>query len=102
MTTAALIASLVLLLVQFVCANTEKTIFTAPHRPVPSSTDLASLCLPVLSPAQPAIRTELTLLPIGKEAVSERTTTSWYLLHQLNLGQRYETRVCWAANVRCI
>ena len=88
-----------LLLASRVRANTEKTIFQAPQPPSSSVADLASLCLPVLLPEQPSLRTQLSLRPIGDELADRRTSSSWYLLHQLNAGRRYEARVCWAANV---
>lgn len=81
-------------------ANTEKTIFIAPRQPVPASTDLASLCLPVLSPAQSILRTRLQVTAVGKEAAQDRRTASWYILNHLTSGQRYEARVCWVATVR--
>jgi len=87
-----------LLLASRVRANTEKTIFQAPQPPSSSVADLASLCLPVLLPEQPSLRTQLSLRPIGDELADRRTSSSWYLLHQLNAGRRYEARVCWAAN----
>jgi hypothetical protein len=77
-----------------VLANTEKTIFLAPSWQGLAATDLASLCLPTLSPAQPILRTQL---PVS--AVGEGVASSWFLLNQLNTGQRYEVRVCWVATV---
>lgn len=80
-------------------ANTEKTIFLAPHQSISASTDLATLCLPVLSPAGTVFHTHLSVPAVSKEAPHERRSGSWYILHQLNVGQRYEVRVCWAATV---
>lgn len=80
-------------------ANTEKVIFTAPEnidlghaRP-----GLLDLRLDTLSPISLALR---TALPVAFPSDSEpRGLQSWYILHDLVQGQRYEVRVCWPATV---
>jgi hypothetical protein len=80
-------------------ANTEKAIFSAPSA-VASSSDLVSLCLPILTPGQPVLHTQLPVAALDGRQADERAKHSWYLLNQLHTGQRYEARVCWAATVR--
>jgi hypothetical protein len=88
-------------LVSRTIANTEKVIFLAPtdvHEPAA----LASLCLPSLTPEQPALYTQLPIYALEGGQVDKRATQDWYLLSQLRAGQRYEVRVCWAATVSAL
>jgi hypothetical protein len=78
-------------------ANVEKTIFlgpsavTLPHvRP-----SLDNLRLQSLSVADPVLATHLSVhFP---SASAPHGLESWYLLHQLQEGRRYEVRICWPA-----
>ena len=83
-----------------VSANTEKAIFLAPRKPASIATDLSNLCLAQLSPSQPLHHTDLVVPAVTNKPPAERQGDSWFILHQLNIGQRYEARVCWAATVR--
>jgi hypothetical protein len=78
-------------------ANTEKTIFIAPL-PELIPQPLQDLHLAVLTPTAPSLR---AALPVAFPAVTgskhPQGVESWYLLSNLNQGQRYEVRVCWAA-----
>jgi hypothetical protein len=84
-------------------ANVEKTIFLGPE-PLALADDvrpgLDDLHLPALTPASSVLESRLavqfpsTALPHGRE--------SWYLLHGLQSGRRYEVRVCWPATVSCL
>ncbi|KUJ08624.1 uncharacterized protein LY89DRAFT_711636 [Mollisia scopiformis] len=82
---------------QWVLGNTEKIIFLAPSNlevPVEHPT-LEDLQLEALSPQHWSLRTH-----IGAEfptTASKYGQPSWYLLHNLQEGQRYEVRICWAA-----
>ncbi|KAL4802748.1 hypothetical protein BDV18DRAFT_60655 [Aspergillus unguis] len=78
-------------------ANVEKTIFLAP--PAYSLPDrdptLDDLGLERLSPSNGMLRTTVNAsFPTETES---RGTDSWYLLENLNPGQRYEVRICWLA-----
>jgi hypothetical protein len=80
-------------------ANVEKTIFlgpsavTLPH--VRPSLDI--LRLQSLSVADPVLATHLSVhFP---SASAPHGLESWYLLHQLQEGRRYEVRICWPATV---
>lgn len=84
------------LCIQAVLANTEKLIFTAPGKlQVPTEhPTLQDLKLHTLSPHQWSVRTHLQAeFPLD----SPRGKASWVLLQNLQEGQRYEVRVCWAA-----
>jgi hypothetical protein len=94
-----LLACLLIQLCIQVLANAEKAIFVAPRHPAPAATDLASLCLPRLSPAQPSLHTQLPVCAVDHELPANRSTVSWYLLDHLTADQRYEVRVCWVATV---
>jgi len=80
-----------------VLANTEKTIFIAPpQRSI--SEQLAHLKLHALNPASSSLRAALPVaFPIAEANKQAQGVQSWYLLSNLNPGQRYEVRVCWAA-----
>lgn len=80
-------------------ANVEKEIFTAPKSVAFENVrpNLIDLHLETLSPKKLAIRTSLPVsFPARKHPFG---THSWYLLHGLRPGQRYEVRICWAATV---
>jgi hypothetical protein len=89
-----------LLQVHAVFCNTEKIIFLGPSEvqiPVEHPT-LEDLKLETLSPQQWSLRTHIRAEFPTKS--SKYGQASWYLLHGLQEGQRYEVRVCWAATVR--
>lgn len=82
-----------------VLANTEKTIFLGPARlevPLEHPT-LEDLQLEALSPQDWSVRTHIRAeFPTDSSKYGQ---ASWYLLHGLEEGQRYEVRICWAATV---
>jgi hypothetical protein len=89
-----------LLQAHVVSSNTEKTIFLGPSQaqiPVEHPT-LEDLQLEALSPEQWSLRTHIRAeFPTTSSKYGQ---ASWYLLHGLQEGQRYEVRICWAATVR--
>ncbi|KAF4449169.1 hypothetical protein F53441_7565 [Fusarium austroafricanum] len=90
---------LLLVVLSPVIANVEKTIFTAPALfPIPQQKpSLADLRLPVLTPDASDIRTNISrVFPPEKKDYASGAAI-WVLLSNLNPGQRYEFRVCWAA-----
>ncbi|EKD17505.1 hypothetical protein MBM_04366 [Drepanopeziza brunnea f. sp. 'multigermtubi' MB_m1] len=80
-----------------IAANTEKTIFLGPRSlqvPVEHPT-LEDLQLESLSPNHWSLRTHIRAeFPTNSSSYGQ---TSWYLLHNLHEGRRYEVRICWAA-----
>jgi len=82
-----------------VLANTEKVIFVAPQDvqiPLEHPT-LEDLQLDSISPQHWSLRTYVSAaFPTN---ASRNGLSSWFLLHRLNEGQRYEVRICWAATV---
>jgi hypothetical protein len=82
-------------------ANVEKTIFTAPTSlPIPQQKpSLADLRLPILRPDNPNIRTNISRIFPSEPKDYASGAATWVLLDNLNQGQRYEFRVCWAAIV---
>ncbi|KAI1167249.1 hypothetical protein F5B18DRAFT_481207 [Nemania serpens] len=77
--------------------NTEKTVFLGPSPVGIESTypTLGHLRLASLNPDEFTIRTHLrSEFPSNELRHGE---PSWFLLHHLAEGQRYEARVCWAA-----
>ncbi|KAH8431876.1 uncharacterized protein LDX57_009527 [Aspergillus melleus] len=92
--------SFLLLLLPFlilsVTANVEKTIFRAPSAATIPAVDpsLDDLGLQRLSPAKPALRTQLNASFPTEDSPG---TDSWYFLENLTPGQRYEVRICWLA-----
>ncbi|KAI3340351.1 hypothetical protein F4824DRAFT_418553 [Ustulina deusta] len=86
------------LILPYVWGNTEKTIFLGP-----SPVDLKSKTYPTLdylrlarlNPDKFTVRTHLKAEFPGSGL--RRGTPSWFVLHNLTEGQRYEVRVCWAA-----
>ncbi|KJX94710.1 hypothetical protein TI39_contig4163g00006 [Zymoseptoria brevis] len=78
--------------------NTEKTIFVAPAAiTLPDAGPrLADLNLDTLSSSSSSsLQRALSVAFPTEDAPQGRE--SWYLLRDLNEGQRYEVRVCWAA-----
>lgn len=80
-------------------ANVEKTIFLGPSPIVlpdvrPSLDDLR---LHTLTHAQTILPTQLPV-QFPSEA-APRGLESWYLLQHLEIGRRYEVRICWPATV---
>ncbi|KAL4979409.1 hypothetical protein BDW66DRAFT_102391 [Aspergillus desertorum] len=75
-------------------ANVEKAIFIAPSALSTDST-LDELGLERLTPASGMLRT--TLNASFPTDAQRQGTDSWYLLKNLNPGQRYEVRICWLA-----
>lgn len=86
-------------LVTTALANTEKAIFVAPAPTIMTDAQpvLADLNLYSLSPEHPSLRLPLPVTFATNH--QPRGLDSWYLLHSLKEGQRYELRVCWAAIV---
>jgi hypothetical protein len=81
-------------------ANTEKVIFIAPEDiqiPLEHPT-LEDLQLDSISPQHWSLRTYVSAaFPTDS---FQNGLSSWFLLHRLKEGQRYEVRICWAATVR--
>jgi hypothetical protein len=90
---------LLVLQIHSVFGNTEKVIFLAPSSlqiPVEHPT-LEDLQLEALFPQQLSLRTYIEAeFPTNSSKYGKE---SWYLLHDLQEGQRYEVRICWAATV---
>ncbi|KAI1428765.1 hypothetical protein F5Y12DRAFT_630850 [Xylaria sp. FL1777] len=86
------------LILPYVWANTEKTIFLGPS-PVDLESEaypsLDYLRLVSLNPNKFTVRTHLKAEFPG--SALRHGAPSWFLLHNLTEGQRYEVRVCWAA-----
>ncbi|CAK1361499.1 uncharacterized protein RHO25_004921 [Cercospora beticola] len=78
-------------------ANTEKTIFLAPDIiTLPDAgPSLAALGLDTISSDNTTLRRALPVVFPSQEL--PRGQESWYLLHNLQPGRRYEVRVCWPA-----
>lgn len=81
----------------YVWGNTEKTIFLGPS-PIDLGSTYHALDYLRLSPLNPqkfALRTHLKAEFPSDESRDDKS--SWFVLHKLTEGQRYEVRVCWAA-----
>lgn len=74
-----------------VFANTEKVIFIAP--PAPLEPLESHRALETLSPSKPAVRR------IEVQLSFERPTEEFFALESLDIGRKYEVRVCWPASV---
>jgi hypothetical protein len=74
-----------------VLANTEKVIFVAP--PAPLEPLFANKALETLSPSKPALR------KIKVQLSFETPTEEFFALEALDIGRKYEVRVCWPASV---
>ncbi|KAF2223211.1 hypothetical protein BDZ85DRAFT_218838 [Elsinoe ampelina] len=86
-----------LIFVPYVFANTEKIIFLGPEsidlpQDGPSIEDLG---LVSLSPQTTTYRGALPV--VFANGTYPKGLQSWYVLHDLTPGARYEVRVCWAA-----
>lgn len=83
-------------------ANVEKNMFVGPSPValpnVPPSLD--GLRLPALSPLHSILATQLRVH--APSAPTPRRLESWYLLRDLQPGQRYEVRICWPATVSAL
>ncbi|KAI8947384.1 hypothetical protein F4801DRAFT_511544 [Xylaria longipes] len=86
----------VFLILPYVWANTEKTIFLGPP-PVDIYPALDHLQVASLNPHHFAVRTHLEVESPGNSDELRQGKASWFVLHNLTEGQRYEVRVCWAA-----
>lgn len=95
------VLSCILAIVTLAIANAEKTIFTAPALiPIPQQKpSLADLRLPALTPDASEIRTNISRVFPSEPKDYASGAATWVLLDNLNPGQRYEFRVCWAAIV---
>jgi hypothetical protein len=80
-------------------ANVEKTIFLGPNPVTLSnvSPGLDDLGLHYLSPSSSILPTSLPVQFPTKSV--PRGLESWYLLRGLEVGRRYEVRICWPATV---
>lgn len=85
------------LLASAVWANVEKTIFLGPL----TTSDTVPATLPPLHQLTPESNVWHTNLSAAFPWAANHATQSatWILLEDLNPGQRYEVRVCWAATV---
>ena len=89
----------ILLLIPWAVANVEKTIFIAPD-PMPIPRHHLTLSAPnihSLAHNNTFLRTHIKAGPASASFSTGMAT--WLLLRDLNPGQRYEVRVCWAATV---
>lgn len=87
------------LVLPYAWGNTEKTIFLGPP-PVAITSAYPTLDYSRLIPLTPdhfTIRTHLRASFPSSEL--SHGTPSWFILHNLTEGQRYEVRICWAATV---
>ena len=93
------LSSLFALLVASALANTEKTIFIAPDALsfTDSNPSLDVLQLQSLNHTSSTLTTSLDVLFPTEDA--PQGADHWFLLRDLNPGQRYEVRVCWPAVV---
>jgi hypothetical protein len=81
----------------FIRANTEKIIFTAPEAiKIPTAhPTIEDLNLEVLTPPRNVLQTQLRAeFPTESR---KHGVPSWFLIDNMQQGQRYEARVCWAA-----
>ena len=74
-----------------VSANTEKVIFIAP--PAPLEPLESHIALETLSPSRPAMRR------VEVQLSFDRPTETFFALESLDIGRKYEVRVCWPASV---
>ena len=79
--------------------NVEKIIFKGPSPlAIPSEgPSLENLQLLTINPANATLRTPIQ--PMWRDEEFPAGTTSWFIMHNLTEGQRYELRLCWAATV---
>jgi hypothetical protein len=74
-----------------VLANTEKVIFVAP--PAPLEPLEHHRAIETLSPSKPAVRR------VKVELSFDKPTEEFFVLESLDIGRKYEVRVCWPASV---
>jgi len=86
-----LVVTLFALYTRVVHANTEKVIFIAP--PAPLEPLEHHHAIETLSPSRPAVRRVKVQLSF------EKPTEEFFVLEQLDIGRKYEVRVCWPASV---
>lgn len=86
-----LLAIVLLVTSRLVLANTEKVIFIAP--PAPLEPLESHRALETLSPSKPALR------KIKIQLSFETATREFFALESLDIGRKYEVRVCWPASV---
>ena len=85
------LVSCLLCTITHVIANTEKVIFIAPPAPLePLETHRA---LETLSPSKPALRR------VEVQLSFDHPTEEFFALEFLDIGRKYEVRVCWPASV---
>jgi len=72
-------------------ANTEKVIFIAP--PAPLEPLESYHAIETLSPSKPAVR------KIEIQLSFDKPTEEFFALESLDIGRKYEVRVCWPASV---
>lgn len=91
-----------LLGVQSVLANVEKTIFLGPQTAnIPQqSPSLDDLHIDVLTPDNWSLRTHVEA-NFPDVSLSDKGKSTWLILDNLTESQRYEVRICWIATVRC-
>ena len=84
---------------QFALGNVEKIIFKGPAPlSIPSEgPTLENLQLLTINPTNATLRTPIQ--PMWANEEFPKGTTSWFIMHNLTEGQRYELRLCWAATV---
>src|SRR6186713_1290493 len=93
----------ILLWAAFTNANVEKIVFVHTEQFTPHSLSttirdaLGSPHLEVLTPSNPSIRRNIHAQFPPKP--SPGPSEAWFLLEGLEIGSRYEVRVCWGATV---
>ena len=82
-------------------ANVEKVVFLAPEKPSATLDALrhtGAFELPTLSLLNPSLRRQIhSRFPTDRNYPNSSTT--WLLLSSLEVGVRYEVRICWSATV---
>ena len=74
-----------------VSANTEKVIFIAPAASQPLDTQYSPL--ETLSPHNPYLK------KVRIELSFDKITQEYFALEELDIGRKYEVRICWPASV---
>jgi hypothetical protein len=90
----------------FVCilpalGNVEKVVFLGP-KPIAGTVlglgdSLSSPYLELLNPSESSLRR--VLHSTFEESLDRKESDAWVLLDDLEVGRRYEIRVCWSATV---
>ena len=78
----------------YVLANTEKVIFIAP--PAPLERVETHRGLETLSPSRPALR------KVKMQLSFETPTEKYFAIESIDVGRKYEVRVCWPASVNVV